>query len=164
MDVFQLEYASDPQISPDGKKIAYLGFDDKLQGYQVTCLSIMNRDGSGKKLITEDLDRDVRSPVWAGDAKTIYFQYDGRQIHGWIVKPPDFNPNKKYPLVLEIHGGPFANYGDRFSMENQLYSAAGYVVLYTTFIVYCISYTNSLFFVHHSLSEWSARFLFSDCR
>jgi acylaminoacyl-peptidase len=57
--------------------------------------------------------------------------HDGRPIHGWIVKPPDFDPSKKYPLVLEIHGGPFANYGDRFATDMQLYAAAGYVVLYT---------------------------------
>ena len=40
-------------------------------------------------------------------------------------------PSQKYPLLLEIHGGPFADYGPRFSMEDQLYAAAGYVVLYT---------------------------------
>jgi acylaminoacyl-peptidase len=55
---------------------------------------------------------------------------DGRQIHAWLVKPPGFEPDKKYPLLLEIHGGPFANYGSRFSAEMQLYAAAGYVVLY----------------------------------
>ncbi len=55
--------------------------------------------------------------------------FDGRRIQGWITKPPGFNPANKYPLVLEIHGGPFANYGDRFSAENQLYATEGYVVL-----------------------------------
>ena len=44
--------------------------------------------------------------------------------------PPGFDPAKKYPLILEIHGGPFANYGARFATEMQLYAAAGYVVLY----------------------------------
>lgn len=57
--------------------------------------------------------------------------HDGRVIHGWIVKPPDFDPKKKYPLILEIHGGPFANYGPRFAVQMQLFAAAGYVVLYT---------------------------------
>ena len=47
------------------------------------------------------------------------------------MKPPGFDSNKKYPLILEIHGGPFSNYGDRFSAEVQLYASAGYVVLYT---------------------------------
>jgi len=46
------------------------------------------------------------------------------------VKPPDFRPDKKYPLILEIHGGPFANYGPRFSFDMQVYAAAGYVVFF----------------------------------
>ena len=46
------------------------------------------------------------------------------------MKPTDFDSKKKYPLVLEIHGGPFTNYGFRFSAEVQLYASKGYVVLY----------------------------------
>lgn len=52
-------------------------------------------------------------------------------VQGWVVTPPDFDPAQKYPLVLEIHGGPFAAYGPHFSAELQLFAAAGYVVLYT---------------------------------
>ncbi len=57
--------------------------------------------------------------------------FDGRAVQGWIVKPPQFDASKQYPLLLEIHGGPFLNYGPRFTMECQLYAAAGYVVVYT---------------------------------
>ncbi|MDX1405478.1 MAG: S9 family peptidase [Woeseiaceae bacterium] len=53
------------------------------------------------------------------------------EIQGWVATPPGFDPDEKYPLILEIHGGPFAAYGPHFSAENQLYAAAGYVVLYT---------------------------------
>src|SRR5258708_25850399 len=55
---------------------------------------------------------------------------DRRKIQGWIVHPPDFDPTKKYPLVLEIHGGPFADYCDRFDFEKQVLSAPGHVVVY----------------------------------
>lgn len=55
----------------------------------------------------------------------------GLEIEGWIVKPPNFDDSKDYPLILEIHGGPFTAYGPHFSAEVQLYAAAGYVVLYT---------------------------------
>ena len=55
---------------------------------------------------------------------------DHRKMQGWIVKPPGFDPAKKYPFVLEIHGGPFAMYAPSFAAEIQLYAAAGYVVLY----------------------------------
>jgi len=55
---------------------------------------------------------------------------DGLDIQAWVVTPPGFDPAKKYPLILEIHGGPVADYGFHFSTEVQLYAAAGYVVLY----------------------------------
>lgn len=215
-----------PAVSPDGQRIAYTGLDDRYQGYQVTHLYVMNRDGSGSRQVT-DLDRDIGSLKWARDGSGLYFQYDdegvtkvgfvsldgsietvatdiggvglgrpygggsytvsqtgriaythnstsrpadvavaalgsemrqltrlnddllahkklsnveeiwwpsshdGRMVQGWIAFPPDFDPNREYPLMLEIHGGPFSNYGPRFSPEIQLLSAADYVVLYT---------------------------------
>ena len=216
-----------PAVSPDGRMIAYTGFDDRYQGYQVTRLYVMNRDGTGARVVTPAFDRDVESPAWSGDGRGVFFatadhgngkvayatldgkvnviasdlgggdlgrpygggtfsaatdgtvaytwtrpdvpadvavaargatgttrithlnddlfghrtlaaietitvpsSHDGRQIQGWIAKPPGFDPGKKYPLILEIHGGPFADYGDRFGAEIQLYAAAGYVVVY----------------------------------
>ncbi|MEM6999475.1 MAG: S9 family peptidase [Pseudomonadota bacterium] len=56
---------------------------------------------------------------------------DGLEIEGWLALPPGFDAAKKYPLLLEIHGGPHTAYGPQFSAEVQLYAAAGYVVLYT---------------------------------
>ena len=216
-----------PTVSPDGRRVAYVGFDDRYQGYQVTRLYVMNRDGSGARLVTGAFDRDVESPVWSSDGKGVFFStsdrgngkiayatldgkvdyvasdlgggdlgrpyeggtfslspqgrvaytwtrpdvpadvalagggtpsparltrlnddlfghrslaavesitfassHDGREIQGWIAKPPGFDASRKYPLILEIHGGPFADYGDRFGAEIQLYASAGYVVLY----------------------------------
>ncbi len=57
--------------------------------------------------------------------------FDKKEIQGWIVYPPDFDQNKKYPLILEIHGGPHLAYGPHFSPELQLMAARGFVVLYT---------------------------------
>jgi len=219
---------SSPSVSPDGKQIAYLGFDDRLQFYQVTALYVMNRDGSDPRILTPKLDRDVSRPVWGPDGRSLCFQYDDRamtkiarvslsgtitdltdevgglsidrpysagsfslsrngfyaftyssadrpadvavgslagpgvrritslngdflghidlaeieeiwfessldrrKVEGWLVKPPGFDPSRKYPLILEIHGGPVSNYGPRFAADMQLYAAAGYVVLYT---------------------------------
>ena len=236
LDLASLEYRQvtdrqgpdgNPVVSPDGKEIAYLGFDDNLLGYQNTRLYIMNVDGTGSRLLSADFDRSMSQIKWGNNGKGIYFTYDDqgntrigymtldgelkaiadnvggtslgrpyasgsysvsldgalaytfttpehpadlmvvsrknepgrltrlnedlfkykdlgkveeiwfessydqRKIQGWICRPPGFDPGKKYPLILEIHGGPFANYGDRFSAEMQLYAAAGYVVLYT---------------------------------
>jgi dipeptidyl aminopeptidase/acylaminoacyl peptidase len=59
-----------------------------------------------------------------------YSSFDGKKIHAWIQKPPDFDPGKKYPLILNIHGGPHAAYGFIFDHEFQWMAAKGYVVLY----------------------------------
>jgi dipeptidyl aminopeptidase/acylaminoacyl peptidase len=56
---------------------------------------------------------------------------DKRPVDAWLVTPPNIDPGKKYPLILEIHGGPYASYGPVFSTDDQLYAAAGYLVLYT---------------------------------
>jgi dipeptidyl aminopeptidase/acylaminoacyl peptidase len=52
-------------------------------------------------------------------------------VQSWLIRPPGYDAAKQYPLVLEIHGGPFANYGPRFAAELQLYAAAGYNVLFS---------------------------------
>lgn len=52
-------------------------------------------------------------------------------IDGWILKPPDFDASKRYPLILEIHGGPNTQYGYGFMHEMQMLAGAGYVVLFT---------------------------------
>ncbi len=60
-----------------------------------------------------------------------YTSFDGKKIQGWIQKPPNFDPSKKYPFILEIHGGPHSAYGFTFTQEFQWMAAKGYVVLYT---------------------------------
>ncbi|HYX47665.1 MAG TPA: S9 family peptidase [Sphingomicrobium sp.] len=215
-----------PVVSPDGRYVAYVGFDDRQLGYQNTQLSVMSLDGSGKRVLTGNLDRSVGGPIWSPDSRSIYVQVedrgtnkvervgldgsirnvatgltggeldrpyaggefdvakktgavavtvgdplhpsdiaivtnsgvrrlthlnedlaakamaqvqklpvtssvDQRPIDAWMVTPPDFNRGKKYPLILEIHGGPFSAYGPSFSTDDQLYAADGYIVLYT---------------------------------
>jgi len=60
-----------------------------------------------------------------------YTSKDGLKIQGWIVKPPGFTPSKKYPLILEIHGGPQSMYNVGFNFARQDHAANGYVILYT---------------------------------
>ena len=57
--------------------------------------------------------------------------FDKTKVQGWIITPPDFDKTKKYPLILEIHGGPYTAYGPVFSPELQLMASQGYVIVYT---------------------------------
>jgi acylaminoacyl-peptidase len=88
-------------------------------------------DGKSQRLT--QVNEDLFSYKNLGKVEELWWQssFDNQKIQGWIVTPPDFDPRKKYPLILEIHGGPFAMYGPAFAAEIQLFAAAGYVVLYT---------------------------------
>ncbi|ALU45185.1 S9 family peptidase [Pseudoalteromonas rubra] len=215
-----------PKMSPNGKKLAFTGFEDNGKSNQIAELYVMNPDGSDMKRLTPNLDRSVGNVKWADNSKGLYFSYDnegkkhvayvslsgklktqtdalggmslgrpytsgqydvtdngkvvftqstgvrpadlavvskrgkvtqltdlnsdvfdhktlnkpelmevkssidGRRLQAWIVTPPNFDPKKKYPLILEIHGGPHTAYGPEFSTEVQLFAAAGYVVVY----------------------------------
>ncbi len=212
---------TNPSVSPDGKLIAYTGFDQTNNTYTVTKLYLMNSDGTNKRVLTPDFDRSPAGLIWAEDGSGIYFTaedrgsnnlffqsvkgggprqvtegkhilntssvsksglaaatrsaanepfdvvafdlkkpaairrltavnddllegrrlgaveeiwYDsvgGMKIQGWIVKPPDFDSSKKYPLMLYIHGGPHSMYGVGFNFEFQNHAAEDYLVLYT---------------------------------
>ncbi|PZQ63948.1 MAG: peptidase S9 family protein [Phenylobacterium zucineum] len=218
---------ANPVVSPDGSKIAYLGYDDaRKRGYENIRLYVMDRDGRNSRVLTGALDRSVSDPQWAADGKSLYValtdegeskvarvgldgrvqtlfsglggggldrpyaggqfsvgkgglvafttaatdrpadlavwnggkarnltdlnaglvatrtmarvealpvtsSYDKKPIGAWIAYPPNFDPAKKYPLILEIHGGPFQAYGPTFGTDIQLYAAAGYVVVYS---------------------------------
>ena len=82
-----------------------------------------------------DVNGDVLADVELGEVEEIrYSSSDGLEVQGWIVKPPGFDPARKYPLMLSIHGGPHGRYGfgtPYMWYEWQLEAASGYVVLYT---------------------------------
>ena len=67
---------SSPVVSPDGSKIAYLGYDDEFLGYQQNSLYVMNSDGSGIELVSQGFDRNISNINWMRDGKGLYFQYD----------------------------------------------------------------------------------------
>lgn len=87
------------------------------------------QDGSQSRLT--DSNQSLWSQLNLIPAEEINFKsFDGRNIQGWIQKPPGFDPHRKYPLILNIHGGPHAAYGWVFDHEFQYMAARGYVVLY----------------------------------
>jgi len=93
---------------------------------------VTNREGAAplglithvNEALFNDLAQSEPEEIW-------YTSFDGKKIQGWILKPPDFDPSKKYPMILEIHGGPHSAYGNVYTHEFQWMAAKGYVVLFT---------------------------------
>ena len=89
-------------------------------------------EGDKRAIRHTTLNPFLRTTVRLGKTRDLMFKgYDGTEIQGWLVQPPDFKKSKKYPAILEIHGGPRVQYGYTFFHEMQLLAAKGYVVLYT---------------------------------
>src|SRR6266571_2987753 len=87
--------------------------------------------GDGKLARLTDVNQELFSGLDLSEPEEIrYTSFDGRKIEAWVQKPPDFDPRRKYPLILDIHGGPHAAYGYNFFHEFQTMAARGYVVLY----------------------------------
>lgn len=86
----------------------------------------------GKRQVVTSLNEDLLAFRRLGEVNEIVYNssFDGQEIQGWYITPPDFDPTKKYPLILEIHGGPHLAYGPYFSAELQMMAAEGYVVFY----------------------------------
>lgn len=93
-------------------------------------LAVVDAAGKSRRLTALNEDLLPYRRLGAVEERWFSSSADGRRIQGWLVKPPDFQPDRLYPLLLEIHGGPHADYGPRFAPETQLYAAAGYLVLY----------------------------------
>ncbi|GAA6183247.1 S9 family peptidase [Aliiglaciecola sp. NS0011-25] len=216
-----------PKVSPNGKYIAYIGFDDQRKNYDNAKVYVKQLSDGETIFQSEGLDRSIDAIAWDQKSRNLYIQYDDKgktilamqslksadkrsilsdklggqsygrpytgaefavsengkvaisysnplrpadvgivdnkqtkqlthlnddalghktlaqieeiwfkssaddqDIQGWIAYPPGFDKSIKYPLILEIHGGPVTAYGPHFSMEIQLFAAAGNVVLY----------------------------------
>ena len=118
---------------PDGSKIAMTISTETNIG-DLSMIDVPSAGRSGPRQIThvnEALFKDIRQ----SEAEEIWYRtFDGKQVQGWILKPPDFDSrdaSRKYPLILEIHGGPHSAYGNTYTHEFQWMAARGYVVLFT---------------------------------
>jgi dipeptidyl aminopeptidase/acylaminoacyl peptidase len=209
-----------PQISPDGKLVAFVGYPSTKASYKTEELYVVGLDGTGMRKLSGSFDRDARNLQWAADGAGVYFTADdrgtsnihfaplssavrvvttgthmlslsgppargigvgvrstpqqppdvvrvnlaqhgnltqltrvnedlltgvtlgdveeisytstgGTKVQGWLVKPPAFDKTRRYPLILEIHGGPHGMYNVGFNFMFQSFAANGYVVLYT---------------------------------
>jgi dipeptidyl aminopeptidase/acylaminoacyl peptidase len=115
-------------IDGAGSKIVYEASD------MVTTSEIMVKDEAGTRRLTE-MNRGLMKELRVSEPEEFWFTTsEGIKIHGWIVKPHDFVKGKKYPMILEVHGGPHGMFGYQLSgMEHEFQVLAdhGYVVVYT---------------------------------
>jgi dipeptidyl aminopeptidase/acylaminoacyl peptidase len=91
--------------------------------------AIDTRQASAPRPVT-DLNGALLRPFAMREAEEVFWEHAGRRVQGWLVKPPDFDPSRKYPLLLFPHGGPFGAHVDGFHYRwnAQIFAAHGYVV------------------------------------
>jgi dipeptidyl aminopeptidase/acylaminoacyl peptidase len=114
------------KATPDASKLALLISTPTRIGD----LYWLERPGRSPKQLTHINDELFAKLNLTEPEEFWYTSFDGKKIQTWVQKPPDFDPSKKYPLILNIHGGPHTAYGFVFDHEFQWMAAKGYVVLY----------------------------------
>jgi dipeptidyl aminopeptidase/acylaminoacyl peptidase len=112
------------------RMIAAVVSDLKNPG-DVQLFPAMYKGDSKAKTLTA-LNRELLADIDLPKMREVWFKgHDGFDLQGWLVTPPRFNRRRKYPAILEIHGGPRAQYGFTFFHEMLLLASKGYVVFYT---------------------------------
>ncbi len=119
--------ARTPVISPDGQYLAFM-LGDTMAPPE---LYIAKATGEELKKLTSVNDEFLAKLKLSQPENIHYKSFDGQEVEGWMIKPVDFLPGKKYPMVVKAHGGPQSQYSTSFNLEFQLLAAEGYVVLYT---------------------------------
>ena len=114
-------------FDPAGKKVAFVSTDLT----HPTELFIANTDGSNERKLTSFNAKIDNEVAWSDADRFTYPSVGGLEIEGWLMKPYGYQPGKKYPLVLYIHGGPHSAYGENWFDEFQNLAAAGMFVLFT---------------------------------
>ncbi len=132
---------STPAVREEPSRKTLTGFDVSNSGQAVAVWSTFKEPGKlvtfsvkDARVFTElvDVNADVLTGMTLGDAEELNFTApDGGKAQGWLIKPANYEPGKKYPLVLWIHGGPWSMYNVGFNWAFQNFSAEGYAVLYT---------------------------------
>jgi dipeptidyl aminopeptidase/acylaminoacyl peptidase len=124
-------YISSPCLSPDGKKLVFL----KQALHHPT--DVFTLDLKTKKMTQlTDMNKNLLSKLEMNPAEEFWFEgAEGKKVHGFLVKPPFFNPSHKYPLVMLIHGGPQGAWSDNFHYRwnAQMFAAPGYVTAMINF-------------------------------
>ena len=96
-----------------------------------TELFIANADGTGERKLTSFNDKVNAEVAWSDAERMLVKSVGGMEIESWLMKPYGYTANRKYPLVLYIHGGPHSAYGENWFDEFQNLAGAGFLVLFT---------------------------------
>jgi dipeptidyl aminopeptidase/acylaminoacyl peptidase len=112
--------------SEDGSKIVLL----VTTPTRINDLFLLEQPGAQPRQLTHSNDKLFDQLNLTEPEEIWYESFDGKRIQTWVQRPPDFDATKRYPLILDIHGGPHASYGYIFEHEFQWMAAKGYVVLY----------------------------------
>lgn len=120
-------------VARQGGKVAYTQ-GSSYRPADVAVFDVPKR-GNAKVSTLTALNDDVLGHRQLGEVHEFTYtsSFDDTEIHGWYITPPNYDPNKKYPLLLEIHGGPHLAYGPMFAAEQQRYAAEGYIVFYNNY-------------------------------
>ncbi|MGE0544815.1 MAG: prolyl oligopeptidase family serine peptidase [Dehalococcoidia bacterium] len=113
-------------ISADGARIA-VSSADPVHPAEV---SVANADGTDERRLT-GINDAIADEVAFQRPERYRFERDGFTIDGWVIKPANYEPGKRYPALLNVHGGPATQYGHTFFDEFQVYAGAGYAVIFT---------------------------------
>jgi dipeptidyl aminopeptidase/acylaminoacyl peptidase len=116
-------------FSAGGGKVAFASATSLEPGE----VYVVQADGSDERKLTS-VNADALGGVTLSEPeefRVASLADDRAEIHGWIMKPVGFQPGQKYPMILEIHGGPHSMYGNAFFHEFQTLAARGYVVVFT---------------------------------
>ena len=129
--ILEGHYVNALSITPDGKRLIFL---KQAVDYPA---DVWSSDlASGKLTRLTDMNRELLSRLDLPPAEELWFEGGGKdKIHGFLLKPPFFDPKKKYPLVLLIHGGPQGAWSDNFHYRwnAQMFASPGYVVAMINF-------------------------------
>ncbi|MBS1249118.1 MAG: Dipeptidyl-peptidase 5 [Chloroflexi bacterium] len=114
-------------FSADQARIAYL-FATMTELAEVFVYDV----GAERAQALTHINEEVFDEIDLGTVEEVWFEgADNNNLQGWIIKPPNFDESKQYPSILEIHGGPRAQYGNLFMHEFYYLAAQGYVVYFT---------------------------------
>jgi dipeptidyl aminopeptidase/acylaminoacyl peptidase len=125
--IIDAEYIREFVITPDSKRMIFtrssVGEPYEIWSYRIGKKNSLKRLSFFNKKIEDNVDIRPAEELWVKGA-------DNKKIHVFIVKPHNFDPSKKYPLILNVHGGPQMQWADSFRGDWQVYPGAGYVVAF----------------------------------